>query len=159
MQQTHSHFFSHFINAGTCGPGACDYAEIMQTLSKSPASKTTPPSAPAGATIPQTYCRFFDVNLFACRRVRFNSSNLSRHTPALPDFGLARILRGISEIHQLLREKQMKSILDRSFKYTPSTNTDVRKTFAKALREARLKAKQEEAEKPVVVDILKLKSR
>jgi hypothetical protein len=52
----------------------------------------------------------------------------------------------------------MKSILDRSFKYTPSTSTDVRKTFAKALREARLKAKQEEAEKQVV-DIFKLKSR
>ena len=53
----------------------------------------------------------------------------------------------------------MKSILDPSFKYTPSTSTDVRKTFAKALREARLKVKREEAEKPVVVDILKLKSR
>jgi hypothetical protein len=52
----------------------------------------------------------------------------------------------------------MKSILDRSFKYTPSTSTDVRKTFAKALREARLKAKQGEAEKQVV-DIFKLKSR
>ena len=59
----------------------------------------------------------------------------------------------------MLLKEPMKSILDRSFKYTPSTNTDVRKTFAKALREARLKAKQEEAEKPVVVDILKLKSR
>jgi hypothetical protein len=53
----------------------------------------------------------------------------------------------------------MKSILDRSFKYTPSTSTDLRKTFAKALREARLKAKQEAAEKPVVVNIFKLTSR
>jgi hypothetical protein len=53
----------------------------------------------------------------------------------------------------------MKSILDPSFKYTPSTSTDVRKTFAKALREERLKAKQKEERERVVVDILKLKSR
>ena len=53
----------------------------------------------------------------------------------------------------------MKSILDSSFKYTPSTSTDVRKTFAKALREERLKAKQKEAQKPVGLDIFKLKSR
>jgi len=52
----------------------------------------------------------------------------------------------------------MKSILDRSFKYTPSTSTDVRKTFAKVLREERLKAKQKKEQKPVVVDI-ELKSR
>ena len=52
----------------------------------------------------------------------------------------------------------MKSILDRSFKYTPSTSTDVRKTFAKVLREERLKVKQKEEQKPVVVDI-QLKSR
>ena len=53
----------------------------------------------------------------------------------------------------------MKSILDRSFKYTPSTSTDVRKTFAKALREERLKAKQKEEQKQVVVDIFKPKSQ
>jgi len=47
----------------------------------------------------------------------------------------------------------MKSILDPSFKYTPSTSTDVRKTFAKALREERWKEKQKEEQKPVVVDI------
>ena len=52
----------------------------------------------------------------------------------------------------------MKSILDPTFKYIPSTSTDVRKTFAKALREERLKAKQKEEQKPVVVDI-ELKSR
>ena len=52
----------------------------------------------------------------------------------------------------------MKSILDPSFNYIPSTSTDVRKTFAKALREERLKAKQKEEQKPVVVDI-ELKSR
>ena len=53
----------------------------------------------------------------------------------------------------------MKSILDRSFKYTPSTSTDVRKTFAKAFREERLKAKQNEEQKPLVVDIFKPKSQ
>jgi hypothetical protein len=47
----------------------------------------------------------------------------------------------------------MKSILDPTFKYTPSTNTDVRKTFAKVLREERLKVKQEQERKRVVVEI------
>jgi uncharacterized protein related to proFAR isomerase len=56
-------------------------------------------------------------------------------------------------------EKQMKSILDPTFKYTPSTNTDVRKTFAKVLREERLKAKQEQERKRVVVEIKSLKGR
>ena len=56
-------------------------------------------------------------------------------------------------------EEQMKSILDPSFKYVPSTSTDVRKTFAKAFREERLKAKQNEEQKPVVVDIFKPKSQ
>ncbi len=77
--------------------------------------------------------------------------------PALAGLALARILRGICELHLSLREEQMKSILDRSFKYTPSTSTDVRKTFAKALREERLKAKQTEEQKPVVGDIFKPK--
>ena len=53
----------------------------------------------------------------------------------------------------------MKSILDPSFKYTPSTSTDVRKTFAKVLRAERLKAKQKEEQKPVVVDITSRKGR
>jgi hypothetical protein len=34
----------------------------------------------------------------------------------------------------------MKSILERSFKYRPSCNTDLRKTFAKVRREQRLNA-------------------
>jgi hypothetical protein len=33
---------------------------------------------------------------------------------------------------------QVKSILDRSFRYTPSHETDLRKTFAKIRREQRL---------------------
>jgi len=53
----------------------------------------------------------------------------------------------------------MKSILDPSFKYTPSTSTDVRKTFAKVLRQERLKAKQQEEQKRVVVPITTPKSR
>ncbi len=52
----------------------------------------------------------------------------------------------------------MKSILDSSFKYTPSTSTDVRKTFAKALREERLKAKQTEEQKPVIANIFSIKA-
>jgi hypothetical protein len=35
----------------------------------------------------------------------------------------------------------MKSILDRSFKYTPSFKTDLRKTFTKLRREQRLSNK------------------
>ena len=34
----------------------------------------------------------------------------------------------------------MKSILDPSFRYTPSTQTDIRKTFARVRREQRLAA-------------------
>jgi len=34
----------------------------------------------------------------------------------------------------------MKSILDRSFRYTPSVDTDLRKTFARIRREQRLSA-------------------
>jgi hypothetical protein len=53
----------------------------------------------------------------------------------------------------------MKSILDPSFKYTPSTSTDVRKTFAKVLRQERLKAKQQEEQERIVVPITSPKSR
>jgi len=53
----------------------------------------------------------------------------------------------------------MKSILDRSFKYTPSTSTDLRKTFAKARREQGLKLKEAYEQKSVVINILKLKSQ
>jgi hypothetical protein len=56
-------------------------------------------------------------------------------------------------------EDQMKSILDPSFKYTPSTSTDVRKTFAKAFREERLKEKRREEQRPFVVDISSRKGR
>ena len=53
----------------------------------------------------------------------------------------------------------MKSILDPSFKYTPSISTDVRKTFAKVRRQERLKSKQKEEQKRVVVAINSLKGR
>ena len=52
----------------------------------------------------------------------------------------------------------MRSILDRSFKYTPSSNTDLRKTFAKARREARLNAKPTAEQKPIGANIFPLKS-
>jgi hypothetical protein len=38
----------------------------------------------------------------------------------------------------------MKSILDKSFKYTPSFETDLRKTFARVHREQRLAAQEEQ---------------
>jgi hypothetical protein len=41
-----------------------------------------------------------------------------------------------------LNEGPTKSILDRSFIYTPSSNTDLRKTFAKLRREERLNRKR-----------------
>jgi len=53
----------------------------------------------------------------------------------------------------------MKSILDRSFKYTSSISTDLRKTFAKALREQRLKRKQKDEQKQVVANLYSLKGR
>ena len=56
-----------------------------------------------------------------------------------------------------LLKEPMKSILDRSFKYTSSTSTDLRKTFAKALREQRLKRKQKDEQKQVVANIYSLK--
>jgi len=52
----------------------------------------------------------------------------------------------------------MKSILDRSFKYIPSSNTNLRKTFAKARREQRLKTKQTEEQKSVITNY-QLRSR
>jgi hypothetical protein len=45
-------------------------------------------------------------------------------------------------------EDRMKSILDRTFRYTPSFETDLRKTFARIQRERRLAA-QSEGARPV----------
>jgi hypothetical protein len=53
----------------------------------------------------------------------------------------------------------MKSILDRSFKYTPSSNTDLRKTFAKVRREQRLNTKPTAEQKSISVNIFSLKTR
>jgi hypothetical protein len=56
----------------------------------------------------------------------------------------------------------MKSILDRSFRYTPSHDTDLRKTFARIREEQRLAAEtrkaqdaQDEAERARVVSPLR----
>jgi hypothetical protein len=38
----------------------------------------------------------------------------------------------------------MKSILDRSFRYTPSFGTDLRKTFARVRRNSRIEAERSE---------------
>jgi len=42
----------------------------------------------------------------------------------------------------------MKSVLDPTFRYTPSTHTDLRKTFARLRREARAQAAQNEESRP-----------
>jgi hypothetical protein len=44
--------------------------------------------------------------------------------------------------------RHVKSILNRSFRYTPSHETDLRKTFAKIRREQRLQARKEQADAP-----------
>ena len=45
--------------------------------------------------------------------------------------------------HEASSEGPMKSILDRTFRYTPSFETDLRKTFARIQRERRLAAESE----------------
>jgi hypothetical protein len=44
----------------------------------------------------------------------------------------------------------MKSILDSSFRYTPSVDTDVRKTFEKIRRELQSQANQPDADRPEI---------
>jgi hypothetical protein len=53
-------------------------------------------------------------------------------------------------------EGQMKSILDRSFKYTPSSKTDLRKTFAEVRREQRLNAKPTTGQQSIGANIFTL---
>lgn len=54
----------------------------------------------------------------------------------------------------------MKSILDRSFHYTPSASTDLRKTFARIRREQRkLGGAGGEAEPDVKTNVLPIKQR
>jgi len=48
----------------------------------------------------------------------------------------------------------MKSILDRTFRYTPSFNTDLKKTFARVQRERRIALeKAEGAAAPVLASV------
>ena len=47
----------------------------------------------------------------------------------------------------------MKSILDRTFRYTPSFETDLRKTFARIQRERRLAAQSEAAPRPALANV------
>jgi hypothetical protein len=54
----------------------------------------------------------------------------------------------------------MKSILDRSFHYTSSASTDLRKTFARIRREQRKRVGAEgEAEADVKTNVLPIKQR
>jgi len=57
------------------------------------------------------------------------------------------------------KEGQMKSILDRSFKYTPSSKTDLRKTFAKVRREQCLNTKPTAVQKPIRANIFRFETR
>ena len=50
----------------------------------------------------------------------------------------------------------MKSILDPSFRYTPSTHTDLRKTFARLRREARGQPVQHDGERPPASNVAQL---
>ena len=47
----------------------------------------------------------------------------------------------------------MKSVLDPTFRYTPSIHTDLRKTFARLRREARAQAAQQDEPRPPVNNI------
>lgn len=47
----------------------------------------------------------------------------------------------------------MKSILDPTFRYTPSTHTDLRKTFARLKREARLQSAPHEERHPATNNV------
>lgn len=52
----------------------------------------------------------------------------------------------------------MKSIWDKSFKYTPAVQTDIRKTFAKVRREMREKeAARQQAEAEVMMKVMPIK--
>lgn len=50
----------------------------------------------------------------------------------------------------------MKSILDPTFRYTPSIHTDLRKTFARIKREARAQTAQRDESPPPVNNIAML---
>jgi hypothetical protein len=54
-------------------------------------------------------------------------------------------------IERSASEASMKSILDPSFRYTPSASTDLRKTFARVRREMRRQAQAAEVESKVAM--------
>ena len=51
----------------------------------------------------------------------------------------------------------MKHILDSSFRYRPSFDTDVRKTFEKARRQQQVRSRGEGGEEPKVASAIKVK--
>jgi hypothetical protein len=53
----------------------------------------------------------------------------------------------------------MKSILDPTFRYTPSVQTDVRKTFARIRRELRAQNAKQDAEGEITANVLSLPRR
>jgi hypothetical protein len=55
--------------------------------------------------------------------------------------------------------KSMKSILDPTFRYVPSVETDLRKTFARVRREMRGSTQRSNAEPPAAPNVLTLQRR
>jgi hypothetical protein len=53
----------------------------------------------------------------------------------------------------------MKSILDPTFRYVPSVQTDVRKTFARIRRELRAADSKVDVDAPAVANVLSLQRR
>jgi hypothetical protein len=61
--------------------------------------------------------------------------------------------------HTLESEGLLKSILDRSFHYTPSATTDLRKTFARLRREEFLAIQASAKKTSLPVNIMPVKGR
>jgi len=53
----------------------------------------------------------------------------------------------------------MKSILDPTFRYVPSVQTDVRKTFARIRRELRAGDSKNDVERPTASNVLSMQRR
>ena len=73
---------------------------------------------------------------------------------------LAYINMGCTCLNEQRQETQMKSILDPSFRYTKSVDTDLRKTFARIRREQRkVEQSQAAAEAEAKNKVLPIKQR
>ena len=72
----------------------------------------------------------------------------------------SNILMSVRRVAPHFGERKMKSILDHSFRYTNSVETDVRKTFARVRREiCRLERDRSAASKEVSMKVLHIATR